>query len=192
MSELAGVTDQIMGRLSDVTVLFALALALALLIERLLEVLKSLYDMLDGWNDLYTRWTRKAYKIRDYAEKKLRVFEYVEPEKATPVLLRFNEMLLNNQQGYTGTVPVLSGDLVRALYVKIWSKILGILIGIGLAVILKIDLVSLWKLKEHGPESSPYYFILSGIAIGLGSGPMHKIITNIEQRRAKAQKGGQS
>ena len=176
--------------LSDVTVLFALALALALLIERLLEMLKSLYDMLDGRKDLYTRWTRKAYKIRDYAERKLRVFEYVEPEKATPVLQRFSEMLLTGQQGYTGTVPVLSGDLVRALYVKIWSKVLGVILGIGLAVILKIDLVSLWQLKDPSQESTPLHWILSGMAIGLGAGPMHKIITSIEQRREKAQKGG--
>ena len=190
-----------MDALLEVTVRFALVLALALLIERLLEILKALYDLVDSRNDWYRFWTRRAYKVRDYAEKRLRVFEYVSPEKAAPALQRFSEMLLNGRGGSAGTVPVLSGDLVRALAVKIGSKAVGIGLGVGLAFWLSIDLVDLWQNGKPFPAilsplegfllSEPVHIALSGIAIGLGSGPVHKLITTIEKRSAKRKEEGE-
>jgi hypothetical protein len=171
--------------LSTVTMLFALALALALLIERLLEVLKAGYDLIDSRYNFYKFWTRRANKIRDYAEKKLRVFDHVAPEKAAPVLDRFSEMLLNGQRGHSGAVPVLAGDLVRALWVRIFSKVIGMILGIAAAAAIKIDLVALWQLKDPGPAEPFSHYLLTGIAIGLGSGPVHKLITTIEKRRKK-------
>jgi len=189
-----------MDALLEITVRFALVLALSLLLERILEILKALYDLVDSRIDLYKFWTMRAYKIRDYAEKKLRVFEYVSPEKAAPVLQRFSEMLPNGQRNYSGTIPVLSGDLVRALAVKIGSKIIGMGLGVGLAFWLSIDLVALWQNGEPLPAilsplesflvAQPVHIALSGIAIGLGSGPVHKIITAIEKRREKRKEEG--
>lgn len=177
-------------RLSDVTMLFALVLALALLIERLLELLTAGYSLLDSRYDFHTFWTRRAGKVRDYLEKKLRVFDHVGPEKVAPVLNRFNEMLLNGQGAYSGTVPIIAGDLVRSLWVRIASKLLGVIIGIGLALALELDLVALWQLRDSGAPGSTSHYLLTGIAIGLGSGPVHKIITAIEKRRKKREEKG--
>jgi hypothetical protein len=179
--------------LSDLTVMFAFALALALLVERLLEVLKSLYDVLDSRLNWYHFWSRRTRVLRDQVERRLRVFEYVNPDAARPVLNRVYQLLLNNQAGYTGgeggggTALVLSGDLVRAAGVRVACKLVGMAVGVGLALWLKIDFVQLWQ----PPGGIPYLWaspelctVASGMAIGLGAGPVHKIIVAIEKQRA--------
>lgn len=182
--------DDLSGGLTSVTVLFAIVLAMSLLIERVIEVLKAYYDLLDSHYDLCKFWTRRAKQIRDTAELKLRVFKYVDPEDAAPVLNQFSEMLLNRQGGYSGTVPILAGDLVRELYVKVATKILSIILGIGAAIWLRLDLLALW----HGnrPEEIPptWSMIISGVILGLGSPIVHKVITTIEKKQKKSAKGG--
>lgn len=175
--------------LSKVTVTFALVLALALLIERFLEVLKSLYDWIDSHWDFYKRWTGVARWSGARIEHRLRLLDYLPPEAAQSVINRANEVLLNTQGAYDGTALVVSGDLVRASGVRLACKTIGIAVGICLAVRLKIDLVYLWP-TEGLPAVNPLVKsdvlrqIASGIAIGLGASPVHKIITSIEHRRA--------
>jgi hypothetical protein len=183
----------------ETTVLFALALAASLLIERMLELLKSIYDMLDSRLDWYHYWSRKAVKARDTLEKKLRIFEYADPRFVQNILHRFRSVFLNRQAGYSGIVPVISGDLIRALWVKSISKIVGVGLGVGLAFWLKIDLLKVWNesadsawwIINIGSENSGIRFAITGAILGLGSSPVHKLITTIErQREQKATKGG--
>lgn len=198
-----------MEAISNATALFVLVLALSLLIERFLEVLKSFYDLLDSRYDLCNFWSKQSERIKKNLEKKLGVYEYVDPKGADVVLNRFSELLLNGQTGYSGTVPLLGGDMLRVLVIKIGCKVIGMGIGVALAWKYKIDLVELWQNGQALPAAfsqiellakiekfltlKPVHIILSGIAIGLGSAPVHKIITSIERRRGKqAQKGGVS
>jgi hypothetical protein len=170
------------------TSLYIMAISLSLLIERFLEMAKSVYDLIDSRRDLNRYWTAKAYKIRDRAESKLTVFDYVSPEAAAPVLARFSEMLLGSQGDYSGTVPILSGDLVRALHVKVWSKALGVVVGISLAFPLNLDLFQ----ALGGPAAVPaegfggvLRLLVSGTAIGLGSSVVHKLIKALESAKDK-------
>ena len=186
--------------LSEITVLFTIVLALSLAVERLLEVLKSVYDLLDSRLDWYRFWTRRAHKIRDRLEKRLRIFEYVEPEAAQRALRRFSEVLMEDQAVQSSSVPVLSGDLVRTAAVRSVLKIIGILVGIGLAFWLNIDLlrvleeveIASWPGKEmfaQGPLSSEgVRYVVTGIGIGIGSGPIHKIIVRVESAQKKRSK----
>ncbi len=194
----AGGTATGTDSLLDVTVLFALALALALLIERFMEVLKAIYDLIDSRSNLHTFWTKRAKSLAAGLEKRLRIFQYVDPKKAASALQRFSDLILNEQGGYAGNVPLLAGDLVRTLYVKVASKIIGVSLGIVLAFWSGINLVAIWNDAAAGSawvlNLAPWLsFILTGIAIGLGASPLHKIITTIERRREKrSAKGGQS
>ena len=186
--------------LSEVTVLFTIVLALSLAVERLLEVLKSVYDLLDSRLDWHHFWTRRTNKIRDRLEHRLRIFEYVEPEAAQRALRRFSEVLSEDQTAQNSSVPVLSGDLVRTAAVKSGLKIIGILVGVGLAFLLNIDLLSVlekvevasWPSKEifeKGPLSTDWVrYVVTGIGIGLGSGPIHKIIVRVENAQKKRSK----
>ena len=181
-----------MEGLLNVTVLFALALALSLLVERFLEILKATYDLLDSRFDWHRYWTKKTFRLKNTLENRLKVFEYVSTKKAATALQRVKDMMLNEQGGYSGEIPVLAGDLVRAVSIKVLFKFIGILVGIGLAFWLNLDIVKVWQ--EASVEGSKFNFavssstlriILTGITIGLGSGPMHKIITTMEKRRKK-------
>ncbi len=176
--------------LATVTVMFALVFALALLVERALEVLKSFYDVVDSKRHLATYWTARAAQIADRLERRVRLFEYVSPKAIQPLLNRVYELLLNNQGGYDGTALVLSGDLVRAAGVRLGTKLVGLALGVGLALWLRIDFVKMWH-PEVGIGSQTVRLMLtgtlaqiaSGLAIGLGAGPVHKLITTLEKKQ---------
>jgi hypothetical protein len=192
--------------LLEATVLFTFVLGLALVIERVLEWLKTIYDMLDSRYDWYRFWTRRTHRLREFIEHRLRLFELVSPQAAKGFLHRFNEMLLQNGEDYPGTMPVLCGDLVRQVHVKVASKLIAIGAGIWLATSHDVDLIRLW-LDAARPESGDPLWqgldlkwwawldtrkeafgqIATGVTIGLGSGPVHKLITRIEQKRDELQ-----
>ena len=134
-----------MNVILDVTVVFTLAIALSFLIERLLEILKAGFDLIDSRLDMYKFWTKKTYKIRNTLENRLRIFEYVGHKNSAAVLNKFRGKLMNETGNYSGKVPILSGDLVRAVTIKSWSKIVAIGIGIGLAFWMKVDLINIWQ-----------------------------------------------
>jgi hypothetical protein len=172
-----------MEQLQHVTVVFTLALALSLVIERLLELVKTLYDWVDSHFDLYRYWDKRTEATRDFMEHRLRIFEYVTPEAASPFLTRCSDFLLGPKNGYTGTVPMLAGDLVRAAWVRTGCKVLGMIIGIFMAFKFDIDLVALAGTGATASSSAAWHFIASGVTLGLGAGPVHKVIGAIEKKR---------
>jgi len=180
--------------LSQVTVLFALALGFALLIERLLEILKASADLVDSRLKLDRFWTNRAERVKAMLERRMRVYEYLSPDRLRAVLNRAYDLLLRTGEGMPGPVPVISGDLVRAAVVKTGCKLVGAAVGIWIAFQLEIDFVSLWPSVQGSPLTlsdklqlvlpEELRWGLSGAAIGLGAGPVHKIITTIERKRA--------
>jgi hypothetical protein len=165
-----------------ISVLFLVVLAFALLIERALEVLKAGYDIIDSKFDICHYWTRQTRKTQKYIQDRLHVFEYVDVKSSAAIFNRFNDLLLGPGNGYTGTVPMLCGDLVRAVWVRLGCKIVGVALGIAAALALRLDIVEAARSAQHQP--TVVGMLLTGIAMGLGSGPVHKLIRSIEKRRA--------
>jgi hypothetical protein len=170
--------------LTEATVIFTVALALTFVIERLLELLKSAYDLAEArwrWHEV---WNREARRLRSFAEHRLRAFSYLEPSAVAGALGRFSETLLGPEAGHTGTVPILSADLVRAVWVRLFAKLIGMILGIVLANVFLVDLIAVWENPEHPLAAFNANRVwLTGIALGLGSGPVHKLITTIERHR---------
>lgn len=184
--------------LTQVTILFTLVLALSLTVERFLEVLKAMLAMVDDRLKWRHFWTQRAEALKKRLESKMGVFEYVDPKKAAAILNRFEQMLLGEKDGYTGTVPVISGDMMRSAGLKLICKFVGIVLGIVIALWMQIDLIKIWQeaaksgMKENiSITPTNFGMIFSGIAIGLGSGPVHKIITAIEKKKGKREGGEQ-
>jgi Ca2+/Na+ antiporter len=165
-----------------ISVLFLVVLALALLIERALEVLKAAYDIIDSKFDLYRFWTRRTRTTQQYIKNRLHVFEYVDIKSSAAIFNRFNELMLGPGNGYTGTVPMLCGDLVRAVWVRLACKIVGVALGIAGAFALRLDIVEAARSAQHQP--TVIGMLLTGIAMGLGSGPVHKFIRLLEKKRS--------
>jgi hypothetical protein len=171
-------------QLTLITVLFAAVLAFALLIERAIEVLKAVYDLVDSYFDFAKYWTKKTHQTQKFMQKQLRVFEYVNPKQATSVFNRFHELMLGPSSGYQGTVPMLCGDLMRAFYVKIGCKVVGMGLGILIAFYLKFDLLAAAQTAAISSLVPTFKgMLLTGVALGLGAGPMHKIIRAVEKKR---------
>ncbi|HEX7090837.1 MAG TPA: hypothetical protein VF192_11925 [Longimicrobiales bacterium] len=179
--------------LSEVTVVFAIALAFALLIERLLEVLKTAYDLLDSRYDWHRFWTRRTEHMRDFLERRLRLSQHLSPQAQAAALARFSEMLLGTAPGAVASLPILSGDLVRAAGIRLAARVIGMAAGVALALRFGIDLLALSGLvvdeARNAPAPTTLGMVVTGIAIGLGSAPVHKIITTLENRRARRDAG---
>ncbi|HET9441541.1 MAG TPA: hypothetical protein VFO52_15300 [Longimicrobiales bacterium] len=161
------------------TLALAFALGLSLVVERILEMLKSLYDMLDSRLDLHRFWTHRAEDTKRVLQNKLRIFEYANPKAVARLLSKSNEVMLGPDHGYTGTIPIISGDLVRAVGIRIVMKTLGIAIGLTFAIVYGLDIRAL-VLRE---AATPAWIVLTGIAIGLGSSVVHKMICALEKQR---------
>lgn len=171
-------------KITLVTVLFASVLAFSLLIERALEVLKATYDLLDSRFDYHKFWTKRTWGLHEYIEHRLHVFTYVDTKGASAIFNRFNEMMLGPQDGYNGTVPTLCGDLVRAVYVRLACKFVGSLLGLWIAFGLRLDVLAAAQQYEFTKITpTPLGMAVTGIAIGLGAGPVHKLIRVVEKKR---------
>lgn len=179
---------------SGLTALFLLGLCLALVIERILELIKTGIDVVDGRRNWCQFWDRRAHATRDYLERRLRIFEYVDKKEAAGLLRRFNDRLMNTQSADTGAVPVICGDLIRTLWVRIGTKAVGIVIGIIFAYAFKLDFLSVLQDPTNPkPPFVPSQAWATGVILGLGAGPVHKVITKLEEKRDErlaTRKGG--
>lgn len=174
-----------MDVLEQPTIVFVLALAMALVIERVTEILKVAWDLAEARFGGADYWTRRAMKIRDALEARVLADGAVRPEAAARILTRFDEMILGEDARDPTTVPVLCGDLVRAVHVRAVTRLLSIGLGLWAAFALGIDLVAraapfLGSTLDLPSWAGP---AATGVAIGLGSALVHKAIGEIERRR---------
>ncbi|MDH5181532.1 MAG: hypothetical protein OEZ39_15170 [Gammaproteobacteria bacterium] len=177
--------------LTQATVFFTLVLALSLLTERLIEMVKVLFDYLDlklGWDK---HWSHRAEKLHTKLKNILGYMMKTKPALQEKVLARYKDKVVDENSA----VLVISGDKIRVVFTQLAAKFIGIAFGIYLAYQFRIDLFnyvqvgkSLHVVEEILSDKTHLRIILSGVIIGLGSGPVHKVITTIERSREKARK----
>ncbi len=187
--------DNIMDKMTvlNATILFIALFSLAILIERLIEILKSAFDLMDSRLQWRGFWTRRANALKARLEKRLHIHQYMDDTAINRVLASFSRLLLGPGDDYRGTIPTISGDLVRVLYVKIGTKAIGMACGIALALSFDLDILTLmirYLANDSIPQQAPVLNqIVTGAIIGLGSSPVHKLITAIERKRESRGKG---
>lgn len=185
-----------MNSFDSALIMLCSALFFSLLVERLLEILKALFDFYEVRAGRQKYWNRAAQRLSHQLDD-LRQAGRVQAEISKAV----NDYLRTDYPGLEGA-EALSAEALRALTIKTVSKILAIIIGLTLALLLDINLFALIEqlnyqvaiLNGDDPDSYNRYFssryipavlgeTLTGIAIGLGSGPLHKIIEALEKSR---------
>lgn len=182
--------------LTKPVLLLGLAMILALIIERLLEIGKSIYDYMDARSNSTDRWTKKAQQVRDHLEIRLDTAKADNRNDFDLVIAMASRYLSPSGPGQSGLRAV-SADKVRALATKAWFKTIAIFLGIGCAWLCDIDVLKLVELSMLKTEevrtydSSWFGILMAGVAMGLGAAPMHKLIAALEKaRELRRQKEG--
>lgn len=178
-----------MEALEQPTVFFALVLALSLLTERFIEIIKVFFDWLDYQLGFDAFWTRKAQQLHAKIRDKLGLFGKVKPKIQDKTIKRYKDRTLNYAGTYSGKTIVISGDMIRVVFTRAAAKVIGLIFGIFLAYFFQINLIDYINDPEGSVNFTSRHFNLnifvSGLAIGLGAGPVHKIITTIEKAHNK-------
>jgi hypothetical protein len=177
-------------------VMLAAAIFFALIIERVLEIAKSIYDFLEARLDFCDFWDKRAISIRERLQHRLEKAKDSKLQKT--VFGQLAKRYINEAHpGYEGA-PVISANKLRAFTVKGTSKAIGVILGISVAACLNInvfaliaqwtdspDAIALGLFKVNLPNWLEY--AITGIIMGLGSGPMHKFIVALERARKNRQ-----
>ena len=158
------------------------AIFISLVIERLLEILKSLFDVLEAKHNWHIFWNEQALKLRQKLENFI-ASDVVQDLSAKLGMARVQI----RDTAYANSVSI-SVSQLRSFAIKYAAKLLGIVLGITVAWIAEIDMFLLIDRMLH-PNDTPIVNhpwltqMLTGIAMGLGSGPMHKIISRMEKAK---------
>ena len=178
-----------MEALTQPTVFFAMVLALALLTERFIEVVKVFFDWLDYQCGFDTFWSRKAQDLQGKLRDRLGFVGRISPDLQNKIIGCYRDRTLNDTGNYQGRTIVISGDLIRVVFTRAVAKVLGLLFGVVLAWLFQIDLFAYVNANAEIAQASSRHFnlqiFISGLGIGLGAGPVHKIITTIERARER-------
>jgi hypothetical protein len=173
-------------------VLLTLAMFLAIGVERMLELARAIGDHFEARHGVWAagKWTAKADRLRARIEVRLnnaRSGDSAAWQLVLSVVCRY----LGPPSQSSGGLMAISVEQVRCMSIRLRYKIVGILIGIELAAAFQIDIFELVNqelAREPGQAITlprGLGIVISGIAIGLGSGPVHKIITALEDARRK-------
>ena len=177
-----------METIEQSVLLLSLAILLAIGVERLMEIMRSIHDYVEARSDKNKKWKEKAESLRDLIEMRLDNAKQGDQKSFNIVLLLVSRYLspASSQEG--GLIAV-STDKLRKMQIKIRYKIVAIVLGIALAWLFCIDMFQLVEDSVDDPSwidsmVPPWLGItITGIAIGFGAGPMHKIITALERAR---------
>jgi hypothetical protein len=180
-------------------VMLTAAIFFALIIERVLEIAKSIYDYIEARQDFSGFWDRRAISIRDRLQNRLDRFKQAGEQTIQKKVFKHLASRYVNEKhpGYEGA-PVISANKLRAFTVKSVSKSVGVILGISVAACLGINVFELIAQWTDSPDALelgllrvdlPNWvdYAISGIVMGLGSGPMHKFITALERARKNRQ-----
>lgn len=177
-----------MAMLDRSIILMALALVLAIGIERLLELLRAVEEYREARNHNAEPWLARAERLRDRLAVRLEIAKGADPSLFQRALTLVGRYLSPAPAG-SGALFVISCDQLRTLTIKLACRLYGIALGIAFAAGFQLDLFELVNASIHQQDglriTLPGWLgvALSGVAMGLGAGPVHKLITALERGR---------
>ena len=173
-------------------ILLTAALFFSLIIERILEIAKCIFDYIEAKYDFSDFWNRRAINIRERLQNRM---EKAKGNKLQQTVFEYlaSQYVNIDHPGYEGA-PVISANNIRAFTVKGICKSVGAILGISVAFCLGINVFSLIAQFTKSPDAVslglfevnlPQWleYTITGVMMGLGSGPLHKFIVALERAR---------
>lgn len=175
--------------LTEPVLLLTLAMFLAIGTERLLEAIRALSEHLEARRGPSDYWQKKAQALRDRIEVRLDNANGG-TASALRMVLSIVCQHLSPASASAGGLMAIDVERVRTMSTRVRYKLYAILIGVALAFVFQLDIFALvnreMSVAGAAAISLPGWLgmSISGVAMGFGAGPVHKIITALEQARA--------
>ncbi|MDZ7261407.1 MAG: hypothetical protein ONB05_04805 [candidate division KSB1 bacterium] len=170
----------------DIALVFLILLAVASIIERVIEFLTVVMDFLEPYIGLDQLWKRLGERIQRKFAKRLEEAAQKGKTEMTMVLNVIKGVLFRPDlpAGFPATVRV---DLIRKIILMTSLQIVGIIVGIFLCS--KAHLNAFELLKQLGVAtikvSKTLGIIITGILVGFGTGPIHAMIKFAEDKKER-------
>ncbi len=182
-----------------VTYVFFIFLILAIVTERMVEILISFFKYLEYKTHFYPYWNKRAIAL----SKKLSTlssFQLEGDSSGKIAQLFFWQFLKSTVSSDSAKNFKISTQLVRMRSIQFISRVLTIAIGILLSYAFyrsnqSVDLITVINerltfipLATLEKMSVNYKILISGLIIGTGVEPIHKMISNFEKSADKKTK----
>jgi hypothetical protein len=174
-------------------VLYLKILLLALLVERVMEVLMSAWEYAEWKRAMHRFWNRRARRLQRRFETQARRNVFTRVLSLTPITRQARAYTRADDGLHRGNLVIIDGTLVRRVAVTVGARTVASILGILLCWVASINFVELIRAValEEGTALSTLLggipawlqITVSGILIGMGSEPVHRIIQNLERRR---------
>lgn len=184
--------------ITRITFLFFIYLIMAIFVERVLEVLVSVFNYVEFKRNLYNFWNQRARVLQKRFD---RLYGYQGGDAPkTEKILNWVLWKVVAEAPYVGGKESVSAALIRLNYVRVGARVLAFFLSLIFALVLEfklgIDLVLLIeKLLSTGQGVSyrilgvisqfeTLRVIITAAAISIGTEPLHQLISQIEKLAA--------
>ena len=179
-----------METILQLTYLYLLVILLSLLIERVMEVIMAVWNYFElKWHS-HLYWNRRAQRLMNAFSG-----EVTEQLKSSNLIVyglkrRIRQYTQTNQDVVAGQTIVFSSYEVRKRFVRTVALIITSILGVLLCYFADINFVQLIQ-RSLEPNTipllsalgHPVQLVVSGLIIGLGAEPVHRIIKGLEDSR---------
>jgi hypothetical protein len=179
--------------IGELIVLYLQILLLALLVERVMEVLMSAWEYTEWKQAMHRFWNRRARRLQAQFETQAHRNVFTRVLSLTPIARQARAYTRADDGLHRGNLVIIDGTLVRRVAVTVGARIVASLLGVLLCWVASINFVEL--IRAVATEESTVFstllggipawlqIVISGVLIGLGTEPVHRIIQNLERRR---------
>ena len=185
--------------MENAIILLSGTLLLALFIERLVELIKALYDVFEVQTGRYKHWNELSRRIANQLYSRINT-KTTDSKYEDFHLKLVSQYLFSEDPNYKGSLLV-STDRVRTIFMKYLAKTVAILVGLVFVFVTDINVFELVRDATPASEELPPVLanewlnggiglFITGIMMGLGAGPMHKFIVALERARSKRKSTG--
>ena len=184
--------------IGELLVLYLKILLLALLVERVMEVLMSAWEYAEWKRAMHLFWNKRAQRIQRRFETQAHRNVFTRALSLTPIARQARAFTRADDGLHRGNLVIIDGTLVRRVAVTVGARTVASVLGVLLCWVASINFVELIRevAMEDGTTLStllggiPIWLqiFVSGILIGMGAEPVHRIIQNLERRREQSVK----